>query len=119
MTDRPFQHGDRVLVTDAGLAALRDVMRRATGQEPAPNHHGTVERLMDDGQVLIHFDDGIGAPYPADQVRDLEQAAAVDRDAVVDFAERPSVDAMRHLRHVHVAGRCVKRSAGPHCEETR
>jgi hypothetical protein len=60
--------GDRVYVTDPGLASLRQVMRQY-GHEPEPNHHGTVERVHEDGDILIYFDDGIGAPYPPDQVR--------------------------------------------------
>lgn len=68
-----FSHGDRVYVIDEGLAALRAIMRRATGQEPKPNHVGTVEEIMDDGDVLIYFDDGGGAPYPPEDVRPLVQ----------------------------------------------
>lgn len=64
--------GDRVYVTDPGLAALREIMRQATGQEPAPNHHGTVEEVHDDGTIEIIFDDGQWAPYPAAQTRHLE-----------------------------------------------
>lgn len=73
-----FRAGDRVYVTDPGLARLRDVMREATGKEPAPNHHGTVHEVWDDGTIEIWFDnaDGEGqgqsAPYPADEVRRLE-----------------------------------------------
>ncbi|NHA02007.1 hypothetical protein G5V59_26825 [Nocardioides sp. W3-2-3] len=70
-----FKPGDRVYVVDTGLAALREVMRNATGQEPAPNHHGTVEEVQDSGSVLIYFDDGVGAPYPAADVRHLDKAA--------------------------------------------
>jgi hypothetical protein len=64
--------GDRVYVTDPGLAQLRQVMRRATGVEPPPNHHGTVEDVWDDGRVRITFDGGSAAPYPLDEVRLLE-----------------------------------------------
>jgi hypothetical protein len=64
-----FAPGDRVYVTDRGLAQLREIMWRATGSEPAPNHHGTVEEVWDDGTVLITFDDGGGAPYPPSEVR--------------------------------------------------
>jgi hypothetical protein len=66
-----FKHGDRVLVTDPALAAIRAIMRNATGKEPAPNHHGTVEEIWGDGQVLIYFDDGVGAPYPASEVEHI------------------------------------------------
>ena len=66
-----FEPGDRVYVTDPYLAQLREIMRNATGQEPAPNHHGTVDAVWDDDSVLINFDDGIGAPYPPAQVRHL------------------------------------------------
>lgn len=73
MTD--FKPGDRVYVTDPALAEMREIMRRATGEEPAPNHTGTVEEIWDEGDVLIHFDDGIGAPYPAHEVRHLTEEA--------------------------------------------
>lgn len=64
--------GQRVYVLDEGLAQLRAVMRRATGSEPKPNHHGTVAELWDDGEtVLIDFDDGCAAPYPVAIVRPL------------------------------------------------
>ncbi len=66
-----FEPGDRVFVTDPGLAHLRAIMRNATGQEPAPNHHGVVEEVWDDGNVLICFDDGVGAPYPPSEIRHL------------------------------------------------
>jgi hypothetical protein len=65
-----FKPGDRVYVTDPALAAMRDIMRRATGVEPAPNHHGTVNEIWEDS-VLINFDDGCGAPYPFSEVRAL------------------------------------------------
>jgi len=73
-----FQKGDRVYVTDPGLEQLRSIMRRATGSEPAPNHHGTVEEIWEDGTVLIFFDEngvegaGNAAPYPPSEVRSLD-----------------------------------------------
>jgi len=67
---------------DPGLAQLREIMRRATGVEPAPNHHGTVEQVLEeDGMVLINFDEdgvegaGNAAPYPFDEVRLLKAGA--------------------------------------------
>ena len=71
-----FQHGDRVYVTDPGLAELRAMMRQF-GHDPAPNHHGTVDYVEGD-LVVITFDDGNAAPYPADEVRpeDDEQPGA-------------------------------------------
>lgn len=72
-----FKPGDRVYVTDPGLAELRAIMRDATGKEPPPNHHGTVHELWDDDAVLICFDSeagpglGSGAPYPLAEVRHL------------------------------------------------
>jgi hypothetical protein len=66
-----FKPGDRVFVTDPALAQIRAIMRGATGQEPKPNHHGTVEEVWGDGSVLIYFDDGVGAPYPVAEVRPL------------------------------------------------
>ena len=69
-----FKPGDRVYVTDPGLAQMREIMRRATGQEPQPNHHGTVDEVFDDGSVLINFDEdgvegaGSAAPYPVNEV---------------------------------------------------
>lgn len=70
-----FNHGDRVYVTDPYLARIREIMRNATGEEPAPNHHGTVEEVWDSGDILIHFDDGTGSPWPPDQVRPLADEA--------------------------------------------
>ncbi len=72
-----FKLGDRVYVTDAGLAKLRQFMRNATGEEPAPNHHGTVDDLWPDS-VLINFDDGGAAPYPYSEVRHLRGEAATN-----------------------------------------
>ena len=80
-----FKPGDRVYVIDPGLAQLRAIMRRATGVEPAPNHHGTVDEVWDDGLVLISFDseDGPGqgscAPYPPESVRHLEAEPGAGR----------------------------------------
>jgi hypothetical protein len=74
-----FVAGDRVYVTDPGLAQLRAIMRRVTGTEPLPNHHGTVEAVWDDGSVLIAFDEGgveaagNAAPYPSNEVRPLPE----------------------------------------------
>ena len=65
-----FKAGDRVQVIDPALDQLRDIMRRATGEEPSPNHHGTVDRVEDD-EILINFDDGGCAPYPRKDVRPL------------------------------------------------
>jgi hypothetical protein len=68
--------GDRVYVTDQGLARIREIMRQATGKE-TPNHHGTVDEVWEDGTVLINFDEdgveGAGnvAPYPPEEVRRL------------------------------------------------
>ena len=76
MSDK-FSPGDRVYVTDPGLAMLRDVYRRSTGKDPKPNHHGTVHEVWDDGTIEIWFDneDGEGqgqsAPYPPEEVRAL------------------------------------------------
>lgn len=64
-TARPLQAGDVVWVDDPALADLRRIMREATGSDPAPNHHGTVHRVRDDGKLDIVFDDGQLAPYPA------------------------------------------------------
>ena len=66
-----FKHGDRVYVTDPALARLREIMRDATDAEPKPNQHGTVEEVWDSGDVLVYFDDGMGAPYPPSEVRHL------------------------------------------------
>jgi hypothetical protein len=74
MVLRSIKPGDRVFVTDPALAAMRDIMFRATGSAP-PNHHGTVDEIFDDGTILINFDsedgEGVGnaAPYPPDEVR--------------------------------------------------
>ena len=66
-----FKAGDRVYVTDPALAQLRAIMRNATGVDPKPNHHGTVEEVWGNHSVLIYFDDGGGAPYPIAEVRHL------------------------------------------------
>lgn len=69
--------GDRVYVTDPGLAELRAIMRRY-GHEPFPNHHGTVHEV-DGDEILIYFDNedgpglGSGAPYPRAEVRHLTE----------------------------------------------
>lgn len=70
-----FNKGDRVGVSDPALAQMRAIMRSATGEEPAPNHHGTVEEVWDSGDILIHFDDGCGAPYPEREVYRLDGAS--------------------------------------------
>lgn len=73
MSGETFTPGDRVLVTDPGLSSLRMIMRQATGVEPPPNHHGTVEEIWDDGATIrITFDDGVAAPYPVVDVRRLD-----------------------------------------------
>jgi hypothetical protein len=72
-----FSAGDRVYVIDPGLAQLREIMRSATGTEPKPNHHGTVEEIWEGGStILINFDDGVAAPYPVEQVRRLGSSPA-------------------------------------------
>lgn len=66
-----IQVGDRVLVLDPALAELRSIMRDATGQEPAPNHHGIVESVSGNTVVIV-FDDGGAAPYLLGEVRHLQ-----------------------------------------------
>ncbi len=69
--------GDRVYVTDPALASLRRIMREASGTEPAPNHHGTVDEV-DGGMAYIIFDGEDGpatsncAPYPINEVCPLD-----------------------------------------------
>lgn len=76
-----FRPGDRVYVTDPALAELRAIMRRATGDEPAPNHHGTVDEVGD-GMVVVVFDGPEGpatsnaAPYQLDEVRHLDDSVS-------------------------------------------
>lgn len=66
-----FKPGDRVYVIDEGLAQMRAIMARSTGIEK-PNHHGTVDEVWENGAtLLINFDDGVGAPYPVNEVRAL------------------------------------------------
>ena len=73
-----FSVGDRVYVTDPALAHMRAIMRQATGVEPSPNHHGTIDEVYDDGMLLIVFDEGgiegagNAAPYPPHEVRMLK-----------------------------------------------
>lgn len=62
--------GDRVQVADPALATMRAIMRRS-GHEPKPNHHGVIAEDWGDDGYLIHFDDGSGAPYPAQMVSPL------------------------------------------------
>lgn len=68
-----FTKGDRVWVNDPALAAMREIMSRY-GHEAKPNHYGTVEEVWDSGDILIHFDDGVGAPYPAIDVFPLTES---------------------------------------------
>lgn len=68
--EQAFKPGDRVQVIDVGLARLREIMRSSTGEEPPPNHHGSVYRVEGD-EILINFDDGGCAPYPRQEVRPL------------------------------------------------
>jgi hypothetical protein len=63
-----LEAGDRVAVDDPALAHVRDIMR-AAGEYTAPNNEGTVERVYEDGTLLIVFDDGGSAPYPASETR--------------------------------------------------
>ena len=62
-----FKVGDRVYVTDPGLAELRAIMAAATGSAP-DNHRGTVDEI-EGAYIYIVFDDGCAAPYPASDVR--------------------------------------------------
>ena len=73
-----FQKGDRVYVVDAGLEKLRELMTRLSGVPAPPNHFGTVESLLDDGEVLIYFDDEVSAPYPASLVHFIEEEGLVE-----------------------------------------
>ena len=68
-----MRSGDRVYVDDPALAQLRDIVRRETGEEPEPNHQGTIDHIYD-GMAYIIFDSDEGeamgncAPYPLTQV---------------------------------------------------
>ncbi len=64
--------GDQVAVIDPGLAQLREIMRRATGREPAPNHHGVVEEIQGDTAYVLFDDTGQLAPYPLAEVQRRE-----------------------------------------------
>lgn len=64
----PLAPGDRVAVHDPALEEVQRIFRDATGEEPAPNNQGVVDRIYADGTVLINFDDGGAAPYPANEV---------------------------------------------------
>ena len=71
-----LQVGDKVQVSCAGLAMLRQIM----GPNAKPNHHGRVHEIWDDGTILIEFpigDDPIEehsqiAPYPPHEVSKRE-----------------------------------------------
>lgn len=65
--------GDRVAVTDAGLAELRAIMRRY-GNEPKPNHLGVIDHVKDETAYIV-FDDGGMAPYPLDECVPEAEAA--------------------------------------------
>lgn len=82
--EQNFTRGERVMVLDDALESLREIMRRATGQEPPPNHHGTVYELWpsengdcEEDRVLIYFDDGGSAPYLISEVRHLSDEPAL------------------------------------------
>lgn len=66
-----FKPGDRVAVHDPALEQLQAIMRSATDEEPPPNNIGTVDEV-DGDRVLINFDDGGCAPYPARDTRLLK-----------------------------------------------
>jgi len=74
-TQDEFKPGDRVYVTDPGLAELRAIMR-SFGEVAKPNHVGTVDEI-DEDHIEIWFDNedgpgmGQGAPYPFNEVRHL------------------------------------------------
>lgn len=80
-----FKSGDRVYVTDPALAQLREIMCRY-GEDPAPNHHGTVIEVYEDA-VLISFDsaegEGMGnaAPYSLHEVRHLIESGEPTPDS--------------------------------------
>jgi hypothetical protein len=77
---RAFQAGDRVAVDDSALAELRAIFRDATGKEPPPNNVGTVDEVHGD-TLLIDFDDGGCAPYPASQAHHIpDDPAAAGKD---------------------------------------
>ncbi len=60
--------GDQVAVDDPELAQLAEILA-AAGEEPAPNNEGVIGGVYEDGSLLIVFDDGVAAPYPATAVR--------------------------------------------------
>ena len=68
-----FEIGDKVLVLDEGLAMLRKII----GPNAKPNHHGVVNRIMDNGDILVAFPIGDDdpeehsqvAPYPPSMVK--------------------------------------------------
>lgn len=71
-----LQAGDRVYVDDPALAQLRAIVNGMTGEEPEPNHHGTIDHIVD-GWAYIIFDSDEGeamgtcAPYSLCQVHPL------------------------------------------------
>lgn len=65
-----FTPGEAVEVTDPGHMALLEFLRVANRREPDPIHYAVVAEVLDDGDVVVIFDDdGSRAPYPAHQVR--------------------------------------------------
>lgn len=71
---KSFEVGDKVSVTDEGLKMLRKMM-----PDQGPNHHGIVQEVMNNGDILVAFpigDDPMGehsqvAPYPESQVNHI------------------------------------------------
>lgn len=66
-----FSVGDPVLVDCFGLAMLRHFAPAGA----APNHHGVVASIEEDGNIMVEFpigddpDHSQVAPYPAELVR--------------------------------------------------
>lgn len=95
--EQNFTRGERVMVNDPALASLRDIMRNATGDEPKPNHHGTVyelwpseEGVIEEDRVLIYFDDGGSAPYLVSETEHLDEPAlCFKEDASGGICTRP------------------------------
>lgn len=80
MTPPVVKTGDRVKVQDGALGLLRQIMRDA-GENPRPNHHGTVHGIDEDGWVEIWFDEpergkgmGQAATYHISEVEHLPES---------------------------------------------
>ncbi len=68
------QVGDRVAVQDEALVKLKRIVPGVVANQ------GIVDRITLDGDAIIHFDDGMAAPYPLSEIVVLETYPSGDQD---------------------------------------